>query len=158
MSSSKEKEQLRAAIHYSIGKKCQQLENDNDKNKETPAGPFTRGFMALLTETTTETLELFTRDVEVFARHGKRSTVNTDDVKLLCRRNPGLLAALEKRFSEEKQSTARTSTARTSTTTTTATSLSDKSKTTISSITATKRKNDFIIDDEDDDNDDMLSI
>ena len=153
MSSSKEKEQLRAAIHYSIGKKCQKLENDNDKNKETPAGPFTRGFMALLTETTTETLELFTRDVEVFARHGKRSTVNTDDVKLLCRRNPGLLAALEKRFSEEKQSTARTST-----TTTTATSLSDKSKTTISSTTATKRKNDFIIDDEDDDNDDMLSI
>lgn len=153
MSSSKEKEQLRAAIHYSIGKKCQQLENDNDKNKETPAGPFTRGFMALLAETTTETLELFTRDVEVFARHGKRSTVNTDDVKLLCRRNPGLLAALEKRFSEEKQSTARTST-----TTTTATSLSDKSKTTISSTTATKRKNDFIIDDEDDDNDDMLSI
>ena len=153
MSSSKEKEQLRAAIHYSIGKKCQQLENDNDKNKETPTGPFTRGFMALLAETTTETLELFTRDVEVFARHGKRSTVNTDDVKLLCRRNPGLLAALEKRFSEEKQSTAGTST-----TTTTATSLSDKSKTTISSTTAPKRKNDFIIDDEDDDNDDMLSI
>ncbi len=24
-------------------------------------------------------------------RHGKRTTINTDDVRLLCRRNPGLL-------------------------------------------------------------------
>lgn len=150
--SSREKEQLKAAIHYAIGKKCQQLEEDDNENNESPVGPFTKGFIALLSETTTETLQLFTQDVEAFARHGKRSTINTDDVKLLCRRNPGLLAALEKRFSEEKQSIGET---------TTTTSASDKSKTTTTSstITTTKHKKKFVIDDDDDNVDeDMLSI
>jgi histone H3/H4 len=28
-------------------------------------------------------------------RHGKRTTINADDVRLLCRRNPGLLEKIK---------------------------------------------------------------
>ena len=140
MSSSKEKNQLRAAIHYAIGKKCQDLENDAE-HQETPPGPFTKGFIALLAETATETLELFARDVEAFSRHGKRSTVNTDDVKLLCRRNPGLLEVLEKRFSKEKQ-----------------TSTGDKPTKSNSSTSSTKRKSNIIIEQDDDDDEMLMNV
>ena len=34
---------------------------------------------------------LFGRDLEMFTRHGKRQTINMEDVKLLCRNNPQLL-------------------------------------------------------------------
>ncbi len=30
-----------------------------------------------------------------FFRHGKRTTINADDVRLLCRRNPGLLEKID---------------------------------------------------------------
>ncbi|XP_078413918.1 centromere protein S isoform X2 [Cetorhinus maximus] len=38
-----------------------------------------------------ENKENFATDLELFAKHGKRTTVNTDDVKLLARRSKALL-------------------------------------------------------------------
>ena len=34
---------------------------------------------------------LIGRDLELFAKHGKRQTITLDDVKLVCRNNPDLL-------------------------------------------------------------------
>jgi len=39
-------------------------------------------------------LETLSNDLEAFAKHGKRTIVNTDDVKLLARRNPKLTTHL----------------------------------------------------------------
>ncbi|KAI8924570.1 hypothetical protein BC831DRAFT_464982 [Entophlyctis helioformis] len=39
--------------------------------------------------------ELMGSDLEAFARHGKRSGISVDDVKLYARRNPKLLAAID---------------------------------------------------------------
>jgi hypothetical protein len=38
---------------------------------------------------------LFLFEKFVLFRHGKRTTINADDVRLLCRRNPNLLDKLE---------------------------------------------------------------
>lgn len=35
------------------------------------------------------------QDLEGFARHAKRKTVNLDDVRMMCRRNSGLQQAIE---------------------------------------------------------------
>jgi hypothetical protein len=45
-------------------------------------------------------------------RHGKRTTINADDVRLLCRRNPGLLEKIDdfQRSSKPSKKTNRTHT------------------------------------------------
>lgn len=41
-----------------------------------------------------EQVKMASRDVEQFSRHGKRSTVNQDDVRLLARHNSSILDVL----------------------------------------------------------------
>ena len=91
--------QLKAAIHYNVGKQCKEAQQATGKE-------FSKGFMALLSEITTNTMELFARDLESFSKHGKRTIINVDDVKLLCRRNPNLIEEIDKFIKEnslEKQ-------------------------------------------------------
>uniref|UniRef100_A0A7M5WR21 Centromere protein S n=1 Tax=Clytia hemisphaerica TaxID=252671 RepID=A0A7M5WR21_9CNID len=87
------KKQLKGAIHYSIGKQSEDAHRETGKE-------FSKGFMALLSEATTDTMELFAQDLEAFAKHGKRTIINVDDVKLLCRRNPTIFEKLDKFIKE----------------------------------------------------------
>ena len=90
---------VKAAIHFAIGKKCEEASAENDMN-------YSKAFISLLTEVVTESAELFAQDLESFAKHAKRTTITADDVKLLCRRNRSIQEQLEKHISKnsnEKQ-------------------------------------------------------
>ncbi|XP_065664517.1 centromere protein S [Hydra vulgaris] len=83
-----EKSQLKAALHYAVGKIC---EMKSDEHNVT----YSKAFIACLTETVVNKIELFATDLEAFAKHAKRTTINIEDVKLLVRRNPGLAEEIE---------------------------------------------------------------
>ncbi|XP_049729918.1 centromere protein S-like [Elephas maximus indicus] len=64
-------QRLKAAVHCSVGCLCKEVASD-----------FGGDFL---------TVRNFAKDLEMFARHAERSTINTDDVKLLARRSNSLL-------------------------------------------------------------------
>ncbi|XP_051895255.1 centromere protein S [Pristis pectinata] len=76
-------QRLRAAVHYTVGCLCEEIGEDKqiEFNKQT---------IAAISETTFRQCENFAKDLERFAKHGKRTTINTDDVKLLARRSKAL--------------------------------------------------------------------
>uniref|UniRef100_UPI00358E1CF7 centromere protein S-like isoform X4 n=1 Tax=Myxine glutinosa TaxID=7769 RepID=UPI00358E1CF7 len=84
---------LRAAMHFTVGKLCEKVANDEHVS-------FSKQAVAAIAETTFRQCELFTRDVEMFAKHAKRTTVNCDDVKLLSRRSKSLHNFISKRSEE----------------------------------------------------------
>jgi len=45
----------------------------------------------------------FCKDLDSFSTHGKRTTINCDDVRLLCRRNPQIAEKLEESYRELNQ-------------------------------------------------------
>ncbi|KFW88508.1 Centromere protein S, partial [Manacus vitellinus] len=53
-----------------------------------------------ISEITFRQCETFARDLEMFARHAKRSTINTEDVKLLARRSSSLLKYITQKSDE----------------------------------------------------------
>ncbi|XP_067873051.1 centromere protein S [Heterodontus francisci] len=77
-------QRLRAAVHYTVGCLCQEVGEDKEIE-------FSKQTIAAIAETTFRQCENFAKDLELFAKHGKRTTVNTDDVKLLARRSKALL-------------------------------------------------------------------
>ncbi|XP_007900348.1 centromere protein S [Callorhinchus milii] len=83
-------QRLRAAVHYTVGCLCQEV--GEDKGKE-----FNKQTIAAIAETTFRQCEIFAQDLELFSRHGKRSTVNTEDVKLLSRRSTALQKFITKK-------------------------------------------------------------
>jgi Histones H3 and H4 len=87
---------VKAALHFAIGKKCEESSSENGMN-------YSKAFIALLTEVVTESAELFAQDLECFAKHAKRTTVTADDVKLLCRRNRSIQEHLEKYLSNNEK-------------------------------------------------------
>ncbi|XP_073513379.1 centromere protein S-like isoform X2 [Phyllobates terribilis] len=76
--------QLRAAVHYTVGGLCQEIAEEKQV-------AFSKQAVAAISEITFRQCETFAKDLEIFARHGKRSTISMDDVKLLCRRSRSLL-------------------------------------------------------------------
>ncbi|XP_072282564.1 centromere protein S [Pyxicephalus adspersus] len=76
-------QRLKAAVHYTVGCLCQDIAEDKEVQ-------FSKQAIAAISETTFRQCETFAKDLEMFARHGKRSTINVDDVKLLCRRSRSL--------------------------------------------------------------------
>ncbi|XP_021099285.1 centromere protein S isoform X3 [Heterocephalus glaber] len=74
---------LKAAVHYTVGCLCQEVEADKEVQ-------FSKQTIAAISEMTFQQCENFARDLEMFARHAKRSTINTEDVKLLARRSNSL--------------------------------------------------------------------
>ncbi|XP_006001358.1 centromere protein S [Latimeria chalumnae] len=86
-------QRLKAAVHYSVGCLCEEVAEDGEVqfNKQT---------IAAIAETTFRQCENFAKDLQMFARHAKRSTVNTDDVKLLARRSKSLLKYISEKHEE----------------------------------------------------------
>ncbi|PFX24645.1 Centromere protein S [Stylophora pistillata] len=77
-----------AALHYTVGRIC-------EKAGEESRLQFSRRFIAALTETTFKQCESFATDLELFAKHGKRTQINSDDVQLLARKSSTLAAHME---------------------------------------------------------------
>ncbi|XP_014661764.1 PREDICTED: centromere protein S-like [Priapulus caudatus] len=77
-------QRLKAAFHYTVGKICEKFAEENDVT-------FTRKLLPLFSEAVCQQAQSFAVDLELFANHAKRTTINADDVKLLVRKNPDLL-------------------------------------------------------------------
>ncbi|XP_075237233.1 centromere protein S-like [Lycorma delicatula] len=80
-------EKLKASFYYSVSKISKSVGNNN-----TVIGPFNidKDAIELIAELLYKKLELYSEDLEAFAKNRKQSTVNVEDVKLLARRNPQL--------------------------------------------------------------------
>ncbi|KAK1761024.1 kinetochore component CENP-S-domain-containing protein [Echria macrotheca] len=82
------KERLKAALWYSIG----QIVDAESLRRNRNATP---QFIAALTEMVWVQIENVAIDLETFSRHAGRTTVTTDDVLLLARRNTDLHAMIK---------------------------------------------------------------
>ncbi|KAM7323925.1 centromere protein S [Alexandromys fortis] len=90
------RQRLKAAVHYTVGHLCNEVALDKQVqfNKQT---------VAAIAEVTFRQCENFAKDLEMFARHAKRSTVTTEDVKLLARRSNSLLKYITEKNEEIAQ-------------------------------------------------------
>ncbi|MGH0121714.1 UNVERIFIED_CONTAM: hypothetical protein FKN15_000186 [Acipenser sinensis] len=86
-------QRLKAAVHYATGLFCQEVA----EHKEVE---FSKQTIAAIAETTFRQCEIFARDLEAFARHAKRTTVNGEDVKLTARRSNALFSFITQRSEE----------------------------------------------------------
>ncbi|KFO77256.1 Centromere protein S, partial [Cuculus canorus] len=86
-------QRLRAAVHYAVCGLCQEVAEDK-------AVQFSKQSLAAIAELTFRQCETFARDLEMFARHAKRSTITTEDVKLLARRSNSLLKYITQKSEE----------------------------------------------------------
>ncbi|TID24021.1 apoptosis-inducing TAF9-like domain 1 family protein [Venturia nashicola] len=88
-------ERLKSALWFTIGQIVDH-ETLAQNHNATPQ------FIGALTELVWSQINTTSRDLESFAKHAKRSQINTDDVLLLARRNEGLEMLL-KNFVEEQR-------------------------------------------------------
>ncbi|KAM4652850.1 centromere protein S [Discoglossus pictus] len=82
-------QRLKAAVHYTVGCLCQEVAGDEDIQ-------FSKQAVAAISEITFRQSEIFAKDLEMFARHAKRTTINMEDVKLLARRSRSLQVHIAK--------------------------------------------------------------
>ncbi|MBZ3873809.1 Centromere protein S [Sciurus carolinensis] len=87
---------LKAAVHYTVGRLCEEVALDKEMQ-------FSKQTIAAISELTFRQCENFAKDLEMFARHAKRSTINTEDVKLLARRSNSLLKYITEKSDEIAQ-------------------------------------------------------
>ncbi|XP_054435748.1 centromere protein S [Pteronotus mesoamericanus] len=89
-------QRLKAAVHYTVGCLCAEVASDREVqlSKQT---------IAAISEATFRQCETFAKDLEMFARHAKRSTISTEDVKLLARRSNSLLKYITEKNEEIAQ-------------------------------------------------------
>ncbi|XP_051028144.1 centromere protein S [Acomys russatus] len=90
------RQRLKAAVHYTVGCLCQEVALDKQME-------FSKQTIAAIAEVTFRQCENFAKDLEMFARHAKRSTITTEDVKLLARRNNSLLKYITEKSEEIAQ-------------------------------------------------------
>ncbi|CAF1621341.1 unnamed protein product [Adineta ricciae] len=79
---------LKAALHAACGKICEQLQTQSNVTVD-------KQVVAAIGDITFQQIATFCQDLDAFAKHGKRSTINADDVRLLCRRNSSLLEKID---------------------------------------------------------------
>ncbi|XP_074550918.1 centromere protein S [Halichoeres trimaculatus] len=89
-------QRLKAAVHFTVGRLCQRA--GEDINRE-----FSRQAIAAISETAFRQCDIFAKDLELFARHAKRSTVSAEDVKLLSRRSTALSVYIQRKSEELNQ-------------------------------------------------------
>ncbi|XP_031700229.1 centromere protein S [Anarrhichthys ocellatus] len=87
------RQRLKAAVHYAVGRMCQRMREDHRRD-------FSRQVVAAIAETTFRQCDIFAKDLEAFARHAKRSTVSSEDVKLVARRSTALLIHIQNKSEE----------------------------------------------------------
>lgn len=76
-------QKLKAALHFAVGKISEEA---------TPSGLyFSRPTLACVNEALWAAADVWSRDLEAFAKHAKRAAINVDDVRLLMRRNTSLV-------------------------------------------------------------------
>ncbi|XP_039090939.1 centromere protein S isoform X2 [Hyaena hyaena] len=90
------RQRLKAAVHYNVGCLCEEVASDKEIQ-------FIKQTIAAISEVTFRQCENFAKDLEMFARHAKRSTINTEDVKLLARRSNSLLKYITEKNEELTQ-------------------------------------------------------
>ncbi|XP_052573419.1 centromere protein S isoform X3 [Peromyscus californicus insignis] len=90
------RQRLKAAVHYTVGCLCEEVALDKQVQ-------FSKQTIAAISEVTFRQCEHFAKDLEMFARHAKRSTVTTEDVKLLARRSNSLLKYITEKNEEIAQ-------------------------------------------------------
>nr|XP_022327579.1 centromere protein S-like [Crassostrea virginica] len=93
------RQRLKAALYYTTLK----ISNELAEEKEVT---LSRQVVASIAETTWSQCQQFAEDLEMFAKHAKRSTINADDVKLLTRRSHKLhnfISQKHEALLEEKQ-------------------------------------------------------
>ncbi|XP_004607122.2 centromere protein S [Sorex araneus] len=89
-------QRLKAAVHYTVGGLLEEVAEDKEVT-------FSRQTIAAISELTFRQCENFAKDLEMFARHAKRSTINAEDVKLLARRSNPLLKYITEKSEELAQ-------------------------------------------------------
>ncbi|KJE95601.1 hypothetical protein CAOG_06037 [Capsaspora owczarzaki ATCC 30864] len=77
------KARIKASVHYTVGKICQREESEMGVK-------CSKQFLAALAELTYGKCGSLASDLESFAKHAKRSTIQVEDVKLCARKNPSL--------------------------------------------------------------------
>uniref|UniRef100_A0A915I9S2 Centromere protein S n=1 Tax=Romanomermis culicivorax TaxID=13658 RepID=A0A915I9S2_ROMCU len=98
-------ERLKTAIHYVVSKKCEEISKEQGIEKFAPT------FVASLTECVFAVSKEWSSDLEAFANHAKRSTINFDDFKLLTRKNCDLQNIVQKHIDrKQEQSSTKTDT------------------------------------------------
>ncbi|XP_029906836.1 centromere protein S isoform X1 [Myripristis murdjan] len=88
-------QRLKAAVHFTVGRMCHSLGEDHRRT-------FSRQVIAAIAETTFRQCDIFAKDLEAFARHAKRSTVSSEDVKLAARRSTALSIFIQNKIEELK--------------------------------------------------------
>ncbi|KAL2109343.1 hypothetical protein VUR80DRAFT_2568 [Thermomyces stellatus] len=88
-------EALTQALWYAIGQMVDEKVIPENLNA-TPQ------FIAALTQVVWTQMESVTQDLEAFCRHAGRSTISTDDVLLLCRRNNDMYQIIKDFVDKEK--------------------------------------------------------
>ncbi|XP_055938376.1 centromere protein S-like isoform X1 [Argiope bruennichi] len=86
-------ENLHMSLHYAVGKIC-------NENAEGLKVKFSKEFIGTLADLTFRQTGIFAEDLEMFAKHAKRTTINADDVKLLVRRSKTLQEHVNKMAEE----------------------------------------------------------
>ncbi|KAK4157631.1 kinetochore component CENP-S-domain-containing protein [Chaetomidium leptoderma] len=95
------RERLKAALWFSIGKMVDQESLQRNRNA-TPQ------FIGALTDMVWHQIENVAIDLESFSQHAGRTTVTTDDVLLLARRNQDLYSVIKDTIDKEKAAKAKT--------------------------------------------------
>ncbi|KAF2173069.1 hypothetical protein M409DRAFT_17018 [Zasmidium cellare ATCC 36951] len=90
-------ERLKAALWHSIGKTVDAIALENNINA-TPQ------FIGSLTELVHAKITTAATDLEAFAKHADRSTINSKDVMLLARNNEGLEDILKEKADAVRKS------------------------------------------------------
>ncbi|KAK3684971.1 kinetochore component CENP-S-domain-containing protein [Podospora appendiculata] len=94
------RERLKAALWFAVGK----IVDEESMNKNRNATP---QFIGALTEMLWNQVETVAIDLESFSQHAGRTTVTTDDVLLLARRNSDLNALIKDFIDKRKAAKAK---------------------------------------------------
>ncbi|KAF4525255.1 hypothetical protein B566_EDAN012790 [Ephemera danica] len=82
-------QKLKVSVFNDVRKICEEV-------GQTTKMSFSRKSMDLISELVWRKLKIYGEDLEAFSKHAKRATINSDDVKLLVRRNASLRAHISK--------------------------------------------------------------